>query len=259
MPENEADKWTEEKLRVLSSDEHDFQEYKSSQYLVNVKKEVAGDFLVNLSKQVSAFANAGGGTIFLGIQDDGTPDDGIPMDLKKGGTRSWLEDIIPNLVIPTLESFNVFEIPASLEGSPIAKGNAVYVIHIEHTPTPPYQAKDQRYYTRIAGKSKPMPHIHVADAFRRVRSPIMALARFSPYGSPEIDHNDPRGTRVFMAFRVHFLNTSRIMAKRVGAEVTLPRILVGKEVRNRIELSQKTSRTQRPDKISFFQLRMLGQ
>ncbi len=220
--------WTEERLRGLDPDEHDFQEFKSSLYVLNHRQEQAGDFLVSISKQVSAFANADGGKIFLGIQDDGTPDEGIPIDFKRGGTRSWLEDVVQDSVSPRLMSFNVFEVQPSLAGSPIAPGHAVYVIEIYESPTPPYQAKDQRYYLRIAGKSRPMRHVHIEDVFRRARFPKMELARFAPYGDPEIDAKDARGARVFLAFRIHFVNSSRTMAKHVGAEVTLPRTLVGK-------------------------------
>ena len=58
MAGNEEALWTEDRLRGLDPDEHDFQEFKSSLYVLNHRQEQAGDFLVGISKQVSAFANA---------------------------------------------------------------------------------------------------------------------------------------------------------------------------------------------------------
>ena len=82
--------WTEDMLDGLAPHEHDFQEFKGSGWLMRTPSDVQPDFLFFLSKQASAFANGSGGSLFVGIDDDGRIDGGVPIDIK-GGTRAWLQ------------------------------------------------------------------------------------------------------------------------------------------------------------------------
>ena len=101
--------WTEDMLDGLAPHEHDFQEFKGSGWLMRTPSDVQPDFLFFLSKQASAFANGSGGSLFVGIDDDGRIDGGVPIDIK-GGTRAWLEDLVATSVDPPLPRCNVFEV-----------------------------------------------------------------------------------------------------------------------------------------------------
>jgi len=237
--------WTLEMLRSLAPDEHDFQEFKSSAWLITERGELQPDFLHHLSKQCSAFANGAGGHLFVGVQDDGTLDDGVPIDFKRGGGRSWLEDVVMSSVTPRLSHFNVFEVM-------IAEGRAAYVIELPASREAPHQARDHRYYLRIAGKSRPMSHLHIEDVLRRNTTPRVTLSKLGPYGELELDSSDPRGPQVFVLLRAFIHNQGRSMARHVGVELTLPRPLIGKEVRNRMSEAGETHYTQRPGDVSFF-------
>jgi hypothetical protein len=248
---SKAPVWTENRIDQLEDDEHDFQEYKSSFYVAD-GREINSHFLLTMSKQVSAFANGAGGTVFLGIDDSGEIDGGIRTDLKGGGTRAWLEDVIHDLVTPRLARFNVFEVLGEGGGSRIMDGHAVYVVDIPESSEAPHQARDHRYYLRIAGKSRPMGHVHVQDVLRRTRNTRLAMTRMGPYGEPELDDSDARGRRVFVGFRILVSNISQTLAHHVGAELILPRHLVGAEVRRRILLPGDIHHTQRPGEVAFF-------
>ena len=190
--------WTEDMLDRLAPHEHDFQEFKGSGWLMRTPNDVQPDFLFFLSKQASAFANGSGGSLFVGIDDDGRIDGGVPIDIK-GGTRAWLEDLVATCVDPPLPRCNVFEArPKRVSPTKIKPGHGVYVIELPGSPEAPHQAKDHRYYLRIAGKSRPMGHVHVQDVLRRTFHPQIELARFGPYGSFEKDTQDPRGPRAFI-------------------------------------------------------------
>lgn len=245
--------WTEARLAELGPYEHDFQEYKGSGW-VWTGKEVAPWLQGAISKQVSAFSNGAGGRIIIGVDDAGQVDGGVPTDLKPSGTREWLEDIITDAVAPRLARFNVFEIPhpGGLFRSAILPGHAVYVVEIPPSDDAPHQALDHRYYLRIAGKSRPMNHIHVQDILRRSRHPEVTMARVGPYGEPETDSTDPRGPRVFVSFRAFIGNRGRSLARHVGGEILLPRALVGREVRRRNMQLDGVHATQRPGDITFF-------
>ena len=242
--------WTLDDLKGLGADEHDFQEFKGTGWIYE-DGSISPWFGGSLSKQVSAFANAAGGRIFIGLDDEGQVDGGVPVDLKSGGTRSWLEDIVHQLVDPHLGRFNVFEVTGDGTGG-IAPGHAVYVIEVPRSEDAPHQARDHRYYLRIAGKSRPMGHIHLEDIQRRTRSPSVSLVRIGPFGRPRYDRADPRGPRVFVAFRAFLQNTGRTLAHHVGAELHLPRPLVGRQVRELCLEEDGVHYTQRPGVITLF-------
>ena len=251
--EEEAVRWSEARLKALDPDEHDFQEFKSSAWVVSELGELHPDFLQHLSKQVSAFSNGAGGALIIGLNDDGSIDGGVPVHFKKGGTRAWLEDVIATAVTPRLARFNVFEVTRTeTDRSAIKPQHAVYVIELPSSHDAPHQAKDHRYYLRIAGKSRPMSHLHIEDVLRRNMTPTLSLSRVGPYGELERDLSDPRGPRAFVLLRAFVENTGRTMARHVGVELIVERPFIGKEVRSRMSEMGETHYTQRPGEVSFF-------
>ena len=244
--------WTEAHLRALSTDEYDFQEFKASPYLGD-SDGVSQHFRDRISKQISAFANGAGGRIFIGITDDAQIDGGVPMNLRGGGTRGWLEDVLPNLVTPPLQSCNIFEIGSDGSvDSLIAHNHAVYIIDIKESSTAPHQALDLRYYLRIAGKSRPMNHVHIQDVLRRTRTARLTCHRFSTYGQIELDQGDARGAVAVVGFRFHISNTSRVMAQHAGVELSIPRELLPKKQRQLILKNSEIAYTQQPGQMLFF-------
>jgi hypothetical protein len=243
--------WTEDELEGLGTGEYDFREYKGSAW-IDGGGEVLGSFLAAYGKQVSAFANGAGGHLFIGIDDAGSIDGGVPTNLKAGGLRAWLEDVTPGVVDPPLPSFNVHEIRGGGESSHIGSGRAVYVIEIPSSRAAPHQALDHRYYLRIAGKSRPMGHVHIEDVLRRTRHPQIALTKLGPYGEIEYDETDARGPRALVSLRASLCNEGRNMARHVGGELILPRPLVNSISRSRMLSYEGVRLTQRPGELSFF-------
>ncbi|MCB9680213.1 MAG: ATP-binding protein [Alphaproteobacteria bacterium] len=247
-----ASRWNEDAVASLGPDEYDFQEYKGSAWLAAPDGGITADFHLVFSKALSAFANGGGGRIVIGLDDLGRIDGGVPVDLKKGGTRSWLEDVAPGLVDPPLSAFNVHEVTGAGPQSPIRPGHAVYVVEVEPSESAPHQAIDHRYYLRIAGKSRPMGHVHIQDVLRRTHHPQVHLRRVAPYGPEERITTDPRGPKVLISFRAFLENRGHTMAGHVGAEIVLSRPLVNREVRRRTLEAIDVSLTQRPGTVNFF-------
>jgi hypothetical protein len=244
--------WTEAMLRDLGADEHDFREFKASA-LVADGRMVQPSFLTSLSKQISAFANGGGGHVFLGIDDQGRVDGGVPVDLKPGGTRSWLEDVVGGLVEPPLPAFNVFEILGGAPDSSIPPGRAVYAVEVPTSELAPHQALDYRYYLRIAGKSRPMGNLHLQDVLRRTRHPRVVVTRLGPYGPVERTESDPRGPKAVVGLHVLVTNEGATLAHHVGGELTIPRALTNRDVRQRMLTAEPGLQvTQRPGEIRLF-------
>lgn len=254
--------WTEDRLALLDPHEYDFQEFKGSAYVFDPgQQRLRSDFLDNLSKQVSAFANAAGGRIFIGLDDEGRIDGGVPRDLRPNGTRAWLEDVIPHVVVPHLRAFNVYEVgapvvdPSANGSAPVTAlrpGHAVYVLEIPMSEDAPHQSRDHRYYLRIAGKSRPMGHHHVLDVLNRTRDPWVVVSRMDPYGEPEFVESDPRGPKSFVHLRTHLMNRGRSLAQHVGCEFVVPRLAVNSECRQRMLAQGETRLVQRSGELVFF-------
>jgi len=251
MPRRTRTVWTEAEVAALGPGEYDFREFKGSAFLAE-NGEVHGSFLANYAKQISAFANGAGGMVFLGVDDTGAIDGGLPINLKAGGLRAWLEDITPGAVDPALSSFNVFEVRGEGPDSAIFEGHAVYVVDVPASDAAPHQALDHRYYLRIAGKSRPMGHVHITDVLRRTRHPQVDLVRLGPFGDVEYDTGDPRGARVLISLRVFIQNEGRNLARHVGGELLLPRPLVNSECRRRMIGYEGVRLTQKPGELVFF-------
>ncbi|MEQ1570671.1 MAG: ATP-binding protein [Myxococcota bacterium] len=251
MPEVAPDRWTEPMLVALEPHEHDFQEFKGGSWLLAEDGAIQSHFVIALSKQVSAFANGGGGRVFIGVNDRGRIDGGVPHTLK-GGTRAWLEDLVPHCVDPPLRRCNVFEVQADGPGSAIRPGCAVYVLDLPSSDDAPHQSKDNRYYLRIAGKSRPMGNVHVHDVLRRTRHPQIALSRLGPYGTADLATDDPRGPVAFVQLRAFLANTGRNLAHHVGIELVVPRPFAGTEVRRRMRERAESTYSHTPGEVTFF-------
>ncbi|MDT8071211.1 MAG: ATP-binding protein [Terriglobia bacterium] len=129
-----------------------------------------------LAKQLSAFANTGGGNLILGVDNQGKIDGGIPI-IHKGrqSTKEWLEDIIPHLTEFEILGVGVLDIRGE-NPSKINPDSALYVIEIPDSERAPHQsAIDKLYYVRIGSKSLPAPHRIVEDIRNRIRHPRLEV------------------------------------------------------------------------------------
>lgn len=184
------DEWDEDYILNLPPGEHDWIEYKDARSIdFALPGGNEGKALEELSKQISAFANSGGGALVYGIKNTrlGTVrevDDagGVTLNLKNG-VKEWLEDIIPNLVDPPLVKFNIYTVEGSTPKSKIGVGKALLIIEIPSSASAPHQAKDNVYYGRVAGKTRPLGHRFVMDIINRPRHPKMKVTcRVDPEG-----------------------------------------------------------------------------
>ena len=203
-------------LSILPHQEVDWLEYKGRKVIdltLGVDENSAKD---TLSKAVTAMANSGGGYLILGIDDKTyqVDDGGIDLLIKPCGTRVWLEDIIPTLTDPPLIGFNVIE-RISKDITEIDDQNrAIYIIDIPDSVHAPHQAKDNKYYGRIGGKSKPLSHQFVKDIMgRRVKAQISLNFVL-------VSENE----KLFLYLLIE--NNGRVMASNVRGWLRIPKYLI---------------------------------
>jgi hypothetical protein len=167
--------WTEDDVLSLPQNENDTFERKGAPLLDLTIPQVREDEVLNeLAKQLSAFANTGGGQIIYGINDTGAVDNGGITRLVKGrqSTKDWLENVIPTVTDLEIVGLNVYEIPPKPVGSLLAKGKSLYVVDAPDSDRAPHQSKrDFRYYVRLGGMSQPASHRLIEDIRNRARHP----------------------------------------------------------------------------------------
>jgi hypothetical protein len=131
-----------------------------------------------LAKQLSAFANSGGGIVIYGLTDTGTVDSGGINRILRGrqSTKDWLENVIPLLTEFEIVGVNVYEIRPKTETSQIHKEKSLYLVDIPASERAPHQStRDHLYYIRLGGKSEPAPHQLVEDIRNRAKHPNIEL------------------------------------------------------------------------------------
>jgi putative transposase len=102
------ERWTEADLDELPAEEPDGFDRKAGQLF-----ETSQDnFLNSIAKALSAFANSGGGSLILGIKDDGLPD-GLRPFVGRTAMRDWIEQKIPHLLDYPLSDFRVHTVTKS--------------------------------------------------------------------------------------------------------------------------------------------------
>lgn len=158
--------WDEADIRSLIIDgvpESISLDYKDSRALEKTDRKKA-----DISKDVSAFANAAGGTIVYGVSEKGQRpteiDGGVdPTDI----SREWLENVINSTIQPRIDVIHINQI--ALTEHP---GRVLYVVEIPQTmASGPHQANDHKYYKRFNFQSVAMEDYEVRDVMRRSIGP----------------------------------------------------------------------------------------
>lgn len=131
-------------------------EFKDARLLdLNQKKNSVNKVTLELSKEVSAFANSEGGTLVVGIEEDKTSKPRIALQIAGVDINYWnperLQQILDSNISPPLPGIRVKPIYLDEE-----KTICVYVIYIP-AGTTAYQAKDYVYYGRSEFESKALP------------------------------------------------------------------------------------------------------
>jgi Schlafen, AlbA_2 len=214
--------WDEDYVLNLPPGEHDWIEFKSAEKLDFSLPSVDRNAVRSeMSKQLSAFANTGGGTIIYGIEDTaagGTrrvdKHGGVSLKLTKNGIKDWLEDVIPTLVDLPLARFNIYTIIRAEATSSIADDKAIILIDVPSSEGAPHQANDNKYYARIAGRSRPIGHRLVLDIMGRAKHPKMSMEfSFSP-------RNDTY--RLKTVLNCYCRNIGRMYANYVNVFISVP-------------------------------------
>lgn len=122
------------------------------------------DAVNKISKEISGFANAGGGVIIVGISEESSEGKASIAATLAGienqkHDAEWLESPLLERVTPPVPGLDLKTIP-------LASGHAI-VIHVPQSFSGPHQAFDNRYYARRSFRLDPMVHYEIDDVRSR--------------------------------------------------------------------------------------------
>jgi len=213
--------WTVENLRHLlaqNEQENLVLDYKASLAIGEWTDSKRNE----LAKDVSAFANAAGGTIVIGIgEEQHKPtilDDGVDTRL---ASKEAIESALRARVTPHIERLVIKEIP-----NPALPFFSYFVIGIPRSMRAPHMCLPfLRYYRRYNFECVPMEHYEIEDLRRRQTEPVLSFTcTLHPEG--EILSTGLHPYRL----EAGILNDGNVTAKDVLVRLYLPRALLGSVV-----------------------------
>jgi hypothetical protein len=128
---------------------------------------------IELSKDVSSFANSAGGTLIYGVEEDNHLPTSIdfgfdPTDI----TREWLEQVINSTIQRRIEGVRIIQIALEKKHP----GRVIYVVYIPQSNRAPHMASNHIFYKRFNYQSVPMEEYEVRDVSNRSESPKLDIS-----------------------------------------------------------------------------------
>jgi len=199
------ERWIEADLDELPAEEPDVFDRKAGQ-LFDTGQD---NFLNSIAKALSAFANSGGGSLILGVKDDGKSD-GLPPLVARTAMRDWVEQKAPHLLDYPLADFRVHTVIKS-DPSRIPDGREVVVIDVGDSAAAPHQCKrDKVYYRREGGRSVPAPHFYLELLRQRLTSPTLEFTLKNIDPVDVIEHDNGLFLEAKLRFEIE--NVGRVAA-----------------------------------------------
>lgn len=196
-------------------------EYKSAIALQRDDKRI-----MEITKDVSAFANSNGGILIYGIREDQT-NKHLPGQIdtvdRKAITKEWLEQILNSRIRPRIHGLKIHLVA-------VAEEDVAYILEIPKGETA-HQADDKKYYRRHNFMVEPLFDHEIRDIMGRQKNPEIRIgfdiakqanARKGADGRPTLDDNEP----YFYWLNIYAENAGKIYAKYINVSITLPKMCI---------------------------------
>ena len=170
----EAHEVTLEDIRQLISmrrEEDRFLKYKSPAVLRDAEE---------LSQWVSAFLNAEGGLIIIGLcEANPRKQEQLQQKIRPAriafAPKEYSSEKVEGLIIANIGSSTKPPLKVYSVRHPRSVARAIYLVEIPRGDAPPYQASDGKYYRRVGNTKYAMSHYEITELLGRRKEPLLAL------------------------------------------------------------------------------------
>jgi hypothetical protein len=139
-------------------------DFKAGAALSKIDKKKA-----ELSKDVSAFANSGGGIIIYGLNEENHKAHSFSFIDGNEFTKEWLEQVISSTIQRNIADLKIF--PIRNNGN---INETIYVVQIPESYEAPHICKDKKFYKRYNFESVAMEEYEVRNLYgRKIKSKLM--------------------------------------------------------------------------------------
>lgn len=209
--------WTEARLQAFCDDaepETNALEFKDARALSKDDQH-----RWEIGKDVSAFANAGGGILIYGIGEKSGKADKITPIIDPKYTVEWLDQMIRSQIQPKVAGVKITPVTVP--------GGLAYVVEIPQATTlaPHMSLHHHSYYTRTNARSEAMDDFQIRDVMRRATTPALRIEG-QVYGPRQM------GKVMFGDLRLELTNSSATPALYSTVKVGIEAHAVGDVVQS---------------------------
>jgi hypothetical protein len=178
----------------------------------------SNDHTKEIWKDVSSFANSGGGVLIYGISEKNHKADSLSFIDGNKATKEWLEQTINSNIHRRIDGLKI---------DPVRFGNlvdqSIYVLQIPESSNAPHMAKDNRYYKRFNFMAVPMEEYEVRNLYGRMTKTELQFDEISWQQGAAMG---PQGYNVYQyvnfVLRIQVKNISRGIENQYKLELLIP-------------------------------------
>ena len=152
-------------LIEIQAEENTYYEFKDARAIDDKQK-------AEISKDVSAFANADGGVIIYGLNEDRNTHKASCLSFVNSSrySKEWLENVILSNIHRKIDGLKIIKVD-----NPVNANEAIYVVKIPKSPNAPHMSSDNKFYKRANFRVITMEEYEVRDAYYKVQHSILEI------------------------------------------------------------------------------------
>lgn len=188
----EKDTYTIEDIQSLidiQAEENTYYEFKDARAIDDRQK-------AEIAKDVSAFANADGGVIIYGLNEDRNTHKAVGLSFVGTSkySKEWLENVIHSNIHRKIDDLRIHKID-----NPQNSNESIYVVKIPRSPNAPHMSLDNKFYKRANFKVIAMEEYEVRDSYFRTQHSVLEIYDWY-IERVEVGNISPYARYVFRAF-----------------------------------------------------------
>lgn len=208
------DTYSEDDIKKVLKDQ--FEESLNLEFKESRSLEKTDKNKLEISKDVSSFANSAGGIIVYGITEKDHKASSISYIDGNIITKEWIENVIDSNIHRRISGLKIYPIRINDKIE-----QTTYLVKIPQSSDAPHMATDNKYYKRFNFKSVPMEEYEVRNLFNRLQtSKIKIVDPLVTQNGSFMQGQKIKHTEYYLTFQVE--NVGNTIEKDYKLEVYIP-------------------------------------